>query len=209
MNEIVITINEQLQQLQMLMHRTMFSHFGKMHNPHRGQGRVLALLKMKPEISQKELTYLLNMSKQAVAELIAKLERGNYITREPSEADKRVMTINLTEKGAKAVTDADDNALETTKIFDCLNDDELDTFSNYLGRIIKRYEEQFPDEDFEQRRQMMENFMSSYGHGHGFEREHNHDFHGHGRHFGRGFNPAEAWHKAFKNGGNKNDKDDE
>jgi DNA-binding MarR family transcriptional regulator len=202
MNEIITTINEQLQQLQMLMHRTMFSHFGKMHNPHRGQGRVLALLKMKPEISQKELTYLLNMSKQAVAELIAKLEKSGYITREPSEADRRVMTVKLTEEGAKAGTNVDDNAFETAKIFECLNDDELAAFSDYLGRVIKRYEEQFPDEDFEQRRQMMENFMSSYGHG--FE----HDFHGHGRHFGHGFNPAEAWHKPFKNGGNKNDKDD-
>ena len=209
MNEIIVTINEQLQHLQMLMHRTMFSHFGKMHNPHRGQGRVLALLKMKPEISQKELTYLLNMSKQAVAELISKLEKSGYITREPSETDRRVMTIKLTDEGAKAVTDADDNTFETTKIFDCLNDDELTTFSNYLGRIIKQCEEQFPDEDFEQRRKMMENFMLSYGHGHGFEHDHNHDFHGHGQHFGRGFNPAEAWHKPFKNGGNKNDKDDE
>ena len=73
MNEIKDTINGQLQQLQMLMHRTMFNHFGKMHNPHRGQGRVLAILKLKPVISQKELTYLLNMSKQSVAELITKL----------------------------------------------------------------------------------------------------------------------------------------
>ena len=209
MNEIIMTINEQLQQLQMLMHRTMFGPFGKMHNPHRGQGRVLALLKMKPEISQKELTYLLNMSKQAVAELIAKLEKGGYITREPSETDRRVMTITLTEKGAQAVTDTDDHAFETAKIFDCLNDDELAAFSDYLGRIIKQFEEQFPDEDFEQRRQMMENFMSSHGHGHGYGREHNHDFHGRGRHFRHDFNPAVAWHKPLNNGENKNDKDED
>ena len=99
---------------------------------------MLALLKLKPEISQKELTYLLNMSKQAAAELISKLEKSGYITREPSEADRRVMTIKLTEKGATAVMDTDDNAFEATKIFDCLNDDELNAFSNYLGRIIKQ-----------------------------------------------------------------------
>lgn len=168
MSELKITITEQLQQLQMLMHRTSLQHFmagGRMHNPHRGQGRVLAILKMKPEISQKELTYLLNMSKQSLAELLSKLEKNGYITREPSEDDKRVMTIKLTEEGMKAADDVDDSTFETTEIFDCLNDEELITFSEYLGRIIKRYEEQFPDMDFEQRRKLMKAFMLHHGHG--------------------------------------------
>lgn len=181
MKEIKATINEQLQQLQMLMHRVSFNRFGKAFNPHRGQGRVLAILKLKPEISQKELTYLLNMSKQSVAELITKLEKRGYVTREPSEEDKRVMTIKLTEEGEKATDDTDDTAPEALEILDCLNDDELATLSGYLGRIIKQCEEQFPDEDFEQRRQMMEEFMSSFGGS--FEHRHNR-----GGGNGRGFN---------------------
>jgi len=159
MDNLKTTVHEQLQQLQMLMHRTMLTHFRKMHNPHRGQGRVLAILKMKPEISQKELTYLLGMSKQAAVELIAKLEKSGYITREPSEEDKRVMTIKLTEAGANAVINTDENAFEATRMFDCLNDDELAKFSEYLKRIIKQYEDQFPEEDFERRRRTMENLL--------------------------------------------------
>ena len=92
MSEIKTIITEQLQQLQMLMHRTSFHSFmgaGKAHNPHRGQGRVLAILKMKPEISQRDLTYLLGMSKQSIAQLLDKLEKSGYITREPSEEDKK------------------------------------------------------------------------------------------------------------------------
>ncbi|QIB70788.1 MarR family transcriptional regulator [Aminipila butyrica] len=185
----------------MLMHRTWFSHFagaGKSRNPHRGQGRILALLKLKPQISQKELTYLLNMSKQAVAELIAKLERNGYITREPSEEDKRVMTIRLTEEGAKAADHVDDAASETVKILDCFNEEELITFSEYLGRIIQQYEEQFPDEDFEQRRRHIEAFMALHGGGFrhgcksdfdGQEHEHEHRHrqeHRHGHGFGHG-----------------------
>lgn len=199
MSEIKITVNDQLQQLQMLMHRATFSNFGfgKMHNPHRGQGRVLALLKLKPEISQKELTYLLNMSKQAAAELIGKLEKNGYITREPSEEDKRVMTVHLTEEGMKAAENVDYSTSETAKILDCLNDDELTIFSEYLGRIIKQYEEQFPDEDFEKRRQTMEDFMS---------------FHGHGRHHGHGF-MGQDFHKMkhphCTNGGFKHKYDDD
>lgn len=175
MDEIKAIISEQLQQLQLLMHRTSFQGFmggGKFHNPHRGQGRILAILKIKPEISQKELSYLLNMSKQSLAELLVKLEKSGYITREPSDDDKRVMTVRLTEEGAKAADDADDEEAEAFKVFDCLTDEELQLFSEYLGRIIKKYEEQFPNEDFERRRKMMERFMMHHGR----------DFRGHGCH---------------------------
>ena len=214
MNEIIEIINGQLQQLQILMHRTMFSHFGKMHNPHRGQGRVLAILKLKPVISQKELTYLLNMSKQAVAELVTKLEKSGYITREPSEEDKRVMTIRLTEEGAKAADNTDDSEPKAWKVFDCLNDDELSAFSEYLGRIIKRYEDQFPNENFEERRKYMENFMSARGNafrhwqneGHGFSgfgrcRVHDFENYVHNR-YGMGYSP-------YTKEGEENDEDNE
>ena len=175
-DELKTTINEQLQQLQMITHRAMFNNFTKMRNPHRGQGRVLAILKLKPIISQKELTYLLNMSKQAVAELIMKLEKNNYITREPSEDDKRGMTIKLTEKGAEAADNAEDGTPDSPDILDCLNDDELVAFSEYLGRIIRRYEEQFSDENFEHRRAYMEKFMSAHKDGFSrFGHHHGHD----------------------------------
>ena len=187
MSEITVIINEQLQQLQLLMYRASFHDFmgGAWHNPHRGQGRVLAILKLKPEISQKELGYLLDMSKQSLAELLAKLEKNGYVMREPSEEDKRIMTIRLTEKGRKAAEGVDDDSLGTTKIFDCLNEEELAVFSGYLGRIIRRYEEQFPGEDFEQRRKSIEEFMLQHGHGFaGHSCYHGQGFEGYGRHPG-------------------------
>lgn len=204
-NDIRETISEQLQQLQMLMHRAAFSHYG-MRSPHRGQGRVLAILRLKPEISQKELTYLLNMSKQAVAELISKLEKSGYITREPSTEDKRVMTVKLTEEGEKAAAEIDDGSRETTAL-DCLDEDELSAFSGYLERIIKSYEEQFPDDEYKQRRQSMEDFMSHHrghgfdgydprmgGRGHGKHRHHR-GYPGHGMH--RGDFPARDMREGF------------
>jgi DNA-binding MarR family transcriptional regulator len=170
MSEIKATIFDQMQQLQILMHRASFHSYmgGVIHNPHRGQGRVLAILKLKPEISQKELGYLLNMSKQALAELLAKLEKSGYITREPAEDDKRVMMIKLTEAGRNAAEDVDDSALEAFRIFDCLTPDELAAFSAYLGRLIRRYEELFPDDDFAERRRMMEDFVTQHGRGRGY-----------------------------------------
>lgn len=192
MNDIKATITEQLQQLQMLMHRAYFhDFFGGAHNPHRGQGRVLAILKLKPEISQKELTYLLNMSKQSLAELLAKLEKSGYITREQSEDDPRSKIIKLTEAGARTAGDMDDAVSDTGKILECLTDEELNNLSGYLARIIKRYEEQFPDDDYEERHKMMEQFMSQHGHGHGrnFD-DHGDCHHDMGGHFGGG------WHRG-------------
>lgn len=221
MNELKETVYEQLQQLQMLMHRTGFHHLGKMHNPHRGQGRILAILKLKPEISQKELTYLLNMSKQSAAELISKLEKSGYITREPAESDKRVLMIRLTDEGAKAADDVDSTPPETTELLSCLSDDELQAFSEYLGRIIQQYEQQFPDEDFERRRRKMEDFMSSYGrtfeHGRGPGFAHGRHpgqgcrGRGHGEHArdGRGCRPADMAYPPSMHGEQAHDEDDE
>ena len=191
MSDIKATITEQLQQLQMLMHRAYFhDFFGGAHNPHRGQGRVLAILKLKPEISQKELTYLLNMSKQSLAELLAKLEKSGYVTREQSEDDPRSKIIKLTEEGARTAEDMDDAVSDTGKILECLTDEELNNLSGYLARIIKRYEEQFPDDDYEERRKMIEQFMSQHGHGHGrnFD-DHGDCHHDMGGHFG-------GWHRG-------------
>ena len=179
-NELRANVAEQLQQLMMLMHR------GRMHGmgpgrgmmANRGQGRVLALLKMKPEMSQRDLTFLMGMSKQSLAELLTKLERSGYIEREASEEDRRVMNVRLTETGAMAAEDVGESESPAQQTLDCLSDEELGPFSEQLSRIIERWEGLFPQEDFHRRREMMEMFMSEHG-------EHHHHPHGFGR--GRGF----------------------
>ncbi|MBS4534038.1 MarR family transcriptional regulator [Clostridium sp. D2Q-14] len=84
--------------LQWLLHRHYHQHrmvCGPMGNPHRGQGRVLSLLKIQPEITQKELTYLLDMRPQSLGELLARLEQNGYITCTTSEKDRRSIDIKL------------------------------------------------------------------------------------------------------------------
>lgn len=172
MSEIKKTINEQIQQIQMFRRRSRLSRNGGNRDPHRGQGRVLSLLMLKPEMSQKELTYLLNMSKQAVAELLGKLEKIGYITREHNEDDKRVMMVKLTEEGKAAANSAKANSTEALSVFDCLSEEELNTFSGYLERILKQYEEMYPEEDYEERRKMMEDFMLHHKGEHRHHRHH-------------------------------------
>ena len=126
-----------------LLRRYQIQHHrehGPMGTPRQGQGRILALLKLKAEISQKELSTILDIRSQSLGELLAKLERQGYVTRTPSTSDRRGMDIGLTEAGrAAADQDSEDDNLET--FFDCLNDAEQKTLSEYLQRLIERLEQ--------------------------------------------------------------------
>lgn len=131
------------------------------HDASRGQGRVLALLALKPEISQKELTYLLGVSRQAMAELLAKLERAGFITRAASPDDPRAKIVHLTEDGAKEASQRKQSE-DSDSIFACLTDEEQDTLRALLDKLIARAEENFPGIDFDARRQYMQAFRNQF-----------------------------------------------
>ncbi|MBN7772292.1 MarR family winged helix-turn-helix transcriptional regulator [Clostridium aminobutyricum] len=139
MSDHIVDLIEQFTRVEWLLHRyhqQNHSHHGPMGDPTRGQGRVLAILKIKPEISQKELSYLLDMTPQSLGEFLSKLEKSGYITRTPSETDRRAMMIKLTESGSEAT----DQEFSFAKLFECLNEEEQNNLSNYLDRIIQTLE---------------------------------------------------------------------
>ena len=138
---------EQLSRIQWLMHRyhqQKHREYGPMGNPHRGQGRILTLLRLQPQISQKDLGYLLDMRPQSLGELLMKLERSGYITRTPSEEDRRILNIRLTEEGEKAAEQAGQKP-DFGSMFDCLSAEEQETLSMLLGRVITSLEQQLGD----------------------------------------------------------------
>lgn len=153
----------QIQQLHMLLMRSLQqnAHTGQ-HDPNRGQGRVLALLALKPEISQKELTYLLGISRQAMAELLAKLEKSGFITRAASPEDPRAKIVTLTEAGAEEATKRQQPQGDDESVFACLTDEEQDTLRQLLDKLIHRCEENFPDIDFDAQRQRMRQFHAQF-----------------------------------------------
>ena len=135
---------EKFYQLTWLLRRGMIGHLrdhGPMGAPYQGQGRILSLLKLTPEISQKELAHILNIRSQSLGELLVKLERSGYITRTPSELDRRGMDIRLTESG-KALSEQEVETAQQEAFFDCLNEEEQTTLSDYLERLIKNLEKQ-------------------------------------------------------------------
>lgn len=148
MNEEKIDLIEEFVRVQWLFHRyhqRNHTHYGPMGDPTRGQGRVLTILKMKPEISQKDLSYLLDMRPQSLGEILSKLEKSGYITRTPSETDRRVMNIKLTKEGIAAIG-ATEQEFSFDKLFECLSQEEQKNLSGYLRRVIETLEAQIGDE---------------------------------------------------------------
>ena len=107
------------------------------HDPSQGQGRVLALLRLQPETTQRELTFLMGMSRQALAELLGKLEAKGLVEREASTTDRRVVVVRLTDAGREAQQQAR-AAAEPTDLLDVLDDDEVATLAGLLARVQTR-----------------------------------------------------------------------
>lgn len=131
-NDPEFTLSRKIGRLARLMHRYQAhraKEAGLVGDPVRGQGRVLALLKNRPETSQRELSYLLDMRQQSLSELLVKLEDKGYVTRSKSEADGRVTVVRLTEEGARAVPDVNDMG------------GEADTFSSLSQEDLAKFEE--------------------------------------------------------------------
>ena len=144
MDDTIRDLLEKLNRLEWLLHRqlaqTLRDH-SPMAAPYRGQGRILSLLRLTPEISQNELANILDIRPQSLGELLAKLERRGYITRTPSTTDRRAMDIRLTEAG-RAAADLPDEPADLASAFDCLTDDEQAKLGEYLERLIAKLEQQ-------------------------------------------------------------------
>lgn len=132
--------------LERLMHREQ----GRLHregrpfaDTSRGQGRILAMLKIKDGISTKDLSYLLDIRVSSLNETLAKMEKKGYISRRPSTEDKRVSVIYVTEKGRNETFEQ----AETYTMFNCFSKEEKDIFGGYLDRLIIELEARNASED--------------------------------------------------------------
>lgn len=183
-------MNEQFMKLQhdlrRYYHRQMAKNQG--YGPHRGQGRVLTLLKMNPEISQKDLTFVLGMRPQSVGELLQKLEDKDLITRDASEQDRRVMIIRLTNLGMEEAEKISETTDIGEELFADFSDDEKIEWARLVEKLSETLKNELGEDDSEE----------FFGGGREFDgprppHEHGpHGPHGHGGPHGRG--PAHPHH---------------
>ena len=70
-------------------------------NPYKGQLRCLLFLAEAGEVSQKELAEQLSVRQSSASDILSKLEKKGLTRRIPSETDRRVSLISLTEQGVQ------------------------------------------------------------------------------------------------------------
>lgn len=137
LNKTFLELLYSIRKYHMLLHKNS----SPLADTSRGQGRILALLKLKPSITTKDLSYILGIRQQSLNETLKKLEKDNYIERTPSPKDRRVMLINLTEKGRKVKQIREDDL----DVLDVFSDEELVQFEKLLNQLRKSYDEKIKD----------------------------------------------------------------
>ena len=97
MDEMYKDIYKKLMTLQWLLRRYQMMNC-KEHNIYEnrneGQGRVLALLKIQPEIATKDMAYLLGIKQQSLNELLKKLEKSGYVKEEDEDVEVSSDVVN-------------------------------------------------------------------------------------------------------------------
>lgn len=137
------------------------------------QRRVLIILNETGRITQRELTERLGIQPGSASEVIAKLEDSGYITRTPSETDRRTADIELTQTGKISAQEAAEQRNKRhEEMFSCLSDDEKNSLLLLLEKVNKDWEERY--------REAEEN-KHNFKHNHG---RHNHEGHHKGHHGG-------------------------
>ena len=111
----------------------------------RGQGRILAALKLKDGIATRELAYVLSIRVPSLNEALSKLENPGHIVREPDPRDRRVQLITLTDSGRALTGQLGEGEPESDNIFEVLTEQERANLSDYLDRLIVRMHEDLPD----------------------------------------------------------------
>jgi Transcriptional regulators len=120
-----------------MMMRRDSDYYGRHFSGSPGQRRILALLKLRSPVSQKELLDICGIRPASLSELLNKMEHAGYVSRSKDETDKRSVLVSLTEAGRKAADEWDADTYGTGYgMFDCLTAEEQSTLSSILKKLI-------------------------------------------------------------------------
>ena len=102
--------------------------------------RLLVLIgKNEGGVHQKDLLEKVHIGAPAMSELVGKLEDDGYVIRTVDPADRRATLLSLTEKGAaRAAEVEDERALRFRSAFAALSDEEKETLSALLDKLLLR-----------------------------------------------------------------------
>lgn len=112
----------------------------------RGQEQVIRLLQLKDGIATRDMADILGIRVSSLNETLARMEKAGYIDRAPSESDKRVMLIYLTDSGKQLQSPKEEFVLSAFADF---SDEDLENFASYLDRLSQNIEHEL-GEDYQE-----------------------------------------------------------
>lgn len=108
-----------------------------------GQCQCLLLLDDVNEISQRKLSEILMIRPTSLSETILKLEKKGFVTRRPSNEDKRTYMVALTQKGKAEIDNMRKLRADVhMEVLAALSDDEVSQFSVIMQKIKSFYKEE-------------------------------------------------------------------
>lgn len=98
---------------------------------------VLASLAGGPELSQQDLSRLLNLDPTTVVTVIDEMERNQHVERRRNPADRRRYNLILTDSGRETLAAADKVVTEVeSAFFGMLAEDEREVLRKMFGRML-------------------------------------------------------------------------
>lgn len=110
------------------------------HGSYSGNGRIMHAIYANPDLTQSQLAELLDIRPQSLTRALAELEEEGYIERSRDKADRRVMLLNITEKGIerhKKMHEARKQRAEL--VFGCLSEEEKEELIRLLNRVTDNF----------------------------------------------------------------------
>jgi len=102
-----------------------------------GQGRILFALLQEDGVPINDLIKKTLLRKSTLSELLDNLENAGHVKRVQSEADRRKVLIELTEKTRQMLNVYIEVSVEMTKIFyKGFESEEIDKFEEHLQRVL-------------------------------------------------------------------------
>ncbi|MGA2408719.1 MAG: MarR family winged helix-turn-helix transcriptional regulator [Bacteroidales bacterium] len=102
------------------------------------QGRIIFALWKNDQIPINDLAKETSLSKSTLTTMLERLEKSGHIVRKPSETDKRVTIVCLTQKSSYLRNDYQKISSDATDLFyKGFTDDEILHFESSLKKILK------------------------------------------------------------------------
>ena len=111
-----------------------------------GYGHILDILLPDESISQQQIASAIGIRPQSLSEALSLMEERGLVRREPSDRDRRVMLVSLTEKGVERREELSRQREYKARCFlSCLDEDEKKTLARLLCKLSENAKKEEAD----------------------------------------------------------------